>query len=107
MISLDEVGAFGSVDASGNLSVRFGVYLPGIRFTDGFDVVVRMIHRDDRFDPTILPQDSHLIWVNGHPLDLWTATVSIPQVAGTNFGQQGTYLYRYQLWWAPPGGSRQ
>ena len=107
MINRNEVGAFGSVDASGNLSVRFGVYLPGIRYTDGFEVLVRVINRDDRFDPTILPQDSPLDWVSGHPLDLWTATVSIPPVAGTNFGQQGTYLYRYQLWWTPAGGTRQ
>jgi hypothetical protein len=107
VINLAEVGASGSVDASGNLSVRFGVYLPGIRAADGFDVVVRIIHRDDRFDPSIQPKDSSLQWVSGHPLDLWTAPVPIRPLAGSHFGQQGTYLYRYQLSWTPPGGSRQ
>jgi 1,4-alpha-glucan branching enzyme len=28
-------------------------------------------------------------------------------LVNTHFGQEGTYLYRYQLWWTPPGGSRQ
>ena len=107
VINLNEVGAFGAVDAAGGLSVRFGVYLPGIRGADGFEVVVRIIHRDDRFDPSVLPQDSPLTWDSTHPLDLWTGTISIPAVPNTRFGQQGTYLYRYQLWWTPPGGSRQ
>ena len=107
MINLNEVGAFGSVDASGNLSVRFGVYLPGIRATDGFELVVRIIHRDDRFDPAIPTQDFPLTWVNGSALDLWSATVPLRPIANTHFGQQGTYLYRYQLWWTPSGGSRQ
>jgi len=107
MINLNEVGAFGSSDPSGNLSVRFGVYLPGIHATDGFEVEVRIIHRDDRFDPAIPTQDFPLTWVNGHPLDLWTATVPLRPLLNTHFGQEGIYLYRYQLWWAPPGGSRQ
>ena len=107
MINLNEVGAFGSIDASGNLSVRFGVYLPGIRFTDGFELVVRVIHQDDRFDPAIPTQDFPLTWASGSALDLWTATVPLEPIANTHFGQQGTYLYRYQLWWTPSGGSRQ
>ncbi|MGH9452497.1 MAG: alpha-amylase family glycosyl hydrolase [Terriglobia bacterium] len=107
MINLDEVGAFGSVDARGALNVRFGVYLPGLRATDGFEVIVRIIHRDDRFDPAIPPQNFALAWTSGHPLDLWSSTIPIHPLANTHFGQQGTYLYRYQLWWTPPGGSRQ
>ena len=107
MINLDEVGAFGSIDPSGNLIVRFGLYLPGIRSADGFEVIVKIIHRDDRFDPQIPTQDFSLAWQNGHPLDLWTQTLTIQVVPGTHFGQEGTYLYRYQLWWTPPGGSRQ
>ena len=107
MINLNEVGAFGSIDPSRNLSVRFGLYLPGIRAIDGFEVEVRIIHRDDRFDPAIPTQDFPLTWVNGHPLDLWTATVPLRPLVNTHFGQEGTYLYRYQLWWTPPGGSRQ
>jgi maltooligosyltrehalose trehalohydrolase len=57
MINLTEVGAVASVDAAGQFHVRFGVYLPGIRAADGFDVVVRLIHTADRFDPKIPPQN--------------------------------------------------
>jgi maltooligosyltrehalose trehalohydrolase len=106
MIDISEVGAFPSV-AGNTLQIRFGVYLPGVRATDGFDVVVRVIHRDDRFNLAVQTQDSHLTWNAGHPLDLWSATVPVPPVTGTHFGQEGLYLYRFQLWWTPAGGSRQ
>jgi 1,4-alpha-glucan branching enzyme len=106
MIDLSEVGAFPAVVA-GAFQIRFGVYLPGIRSKDGFDVVVRLIHRDDRFDPAVPPQDFPLMWNPGHPLDLWSATVPVQPIAGTHFGSEGIYLYRFQLWWTPAGGSRQ
>ncbi len=106
MIDLTEVGAFPSV-VPGGFQIRFGLYLPGIRATDGFDAVVRVIHQDDRFDPAILPQDTSLKWNATHPLGLWSAPVPVQPVAGTNFGNEGLYLYRFQLWWTPPGGKRQ
>ena len=106
MIDLSEVGAFPSM-APGGFQIRFGLYLPGIRAADRFEVVVRVIHKDDRFDPAIQPRDSSLVWNAGHPLDLWTATVPVQPVAGTHFGKEGLYLYRFQLWWTPPGGARQ
>ena len=53
---------------SPGFQITFGVYLPGIRAADGFDVVVRVIYRDDRFNPAIQPQDSHLLWNSTHPL---------------------------------------
>ncbi len=107
MIDLSEVGAFASTNSSGNFSIRFGVYLPGIRAQDGFDVVTRVIHHDDRFAAGIAPQDFPLTWVSSNALDLWTATVPIQPVANTHLGQPGTYLYRYQLWWTRAGGTRQ
>lgn len=105
MINLSEVGAFPSTAAAG-FQIRFGVYLPGIHAADGFQVVVRVIHRDDRFNPAVPPQDFPLTWNPAHPLDLWSATVSVAPIAGTNFGSPGIYLYRYQLWWTPAGGAR-
>jgi len=69
MIDISEVGAFPSATPSG-FQIRVGLYLPGIRGSDGFEVVVRVIHRDDRFDPTIQPQDFKLVWNAGHALDL-------------------------------------
>ena len=107
MIDLNEVGAFASTAADGSFQIRFGVYLPGIRGVDGFDVVVRLIHTSDRFNPNISTRDSSLGWGPGHPLDLWTSTIAVPAIAGTNFGQEGTYLYRFQLWFTPSGGTRQ
>jgi 1,4-alpha-glucan branching enzyme len=106
MIDLSEVGAFPSV-TPGGFSVSFGVYLPGIRGADGFDVVVRIIHTQDRFNPAVPTKDVSLTWNQNHPLDLWSGSVSIGPIAGTNFGSEGIYLYRYQLWWTPAGGQRQ
>ena len=106
MIDVSEVGAFPSFTGSA-FQIRFGVYLPGIRASDGFDVVVRVIPQVDRFDINVQPEDSHLTWDASHPLDLWSATVPIQPAAGTHFGDEGLYLYRFQLWWTPAGGSRQ
>ncbi len=106
MIDVSEVGAFPSFTGTA-FQIRFGVYLPGIRPSDGFDVVVRVIHQLDRFDTAVQPQDSHLTWDAGHPLDLWSATVPIQPAAGTRFGDEGLYLYRFQLWWTPASGNRQ
>jgi 1,4-alpha-glucan branching enzyme len=97
MIDLGEVGAFPSVGSDGSLHVDFGLYLPGIPASEGYQPVVRIIHRDDRFDPAIAPQDFDLRHQAGHPLDLWRASVRLEAIPGTNFGKPGTYLYRYQL----------
>ncbi len=97
MINLNEVGAFSSVAADGTFQVRFGVYLPGIRSADDFQVVVKIIHRDDRFTPGIATQNTFLQWNAGHPLDLWSITATIQTAANTNFGAEGIYLYRFQL----------
>ena len=105
-MKVSEVGAFPSV-APGGFSVHFGLYLPGIRGADGFDVVVRLIHRDDRFNPAVQTRDFPLAWNAGHPLDLWSADVAVQPIAGSHFGAEGLYLYRFQLWWTPPGGARQ
>ena len=102
MINLSEVGAFPALDASGRFTVQFGVYLPGLRASDGFAVIVRVIHSNDRFNPSIPPRDFPLQWQEGSALDLWSAQVPITPVPETNFGKEGTYLYRYQLLWAAP-----
>ncbi len=106
MVDLSEVGAFASAAPAGGIQIRFGLYLPNIRAADGFDVLVRIIHQLDRFDPTIPPQDIALAWSAGSALDLWSATVVLAPVAGTHYGAAGTYLYRFQLGWTPPGGAR-
>jgi len=107
MINLSDVGAFADLDAGGNLEVRFGLHLPGLTPAKNYQVVVRIIHQADRFDPDIPTQDFPLVWQSGSELDLWSATVPLTVVPNTNFGQPGVYLYRYQLWRNVPGSADQ
>jgi maltooligosyltrehalose trehalohydrolase len=107
MITLNEVGAFADLDANGQFRVRFGLYLPGITPAKGYQVVARVLHQNDRFNPDIPTQNFSLSWQNGSELDLWTATVPLTAIANTNFGQPGVYLYRYQLLREVAGGGSQ
>jgi len=110
MINLNEVGAFPSQVAPKSFNVRFGIYLPGIQAgvdSGKFEVLARVIHSADRFDPNIQPETYALQWLPGSELDLWTETVALAPAAGTNLGQPGMHLYRYELWWTPAEGARQ
>ena len=105
MINLNEVGAFASPPTNAGVDVRFGLYLPDID-PNTYQVLVRVIHRRDRFVPEIQPMDFALSPVLDHPLQLWEARVAVPPKSQTNFGKSGTYLYRYQLLRkAPPSGT--
>jgi maltooligosyltrehalose trehalohydrolase len=106
-INLAEVGASCSTDAGGTLQITFGLYLPGIRSTDGFGVAVRVIHDADRFDPAVPTVDEAMNWTPGSALDLWTATATLTPDPNSHYGQEGLYLYRFQLWWTPAGGAKQ
>lgn len=81
--------------------------LPGIRSNDGFGVLVRVIHDADRFDPAVPPTDVAMVWAAGSALDLWTATTTLNPDPSTHYGQEGLYLYRFQLSWTPAGGAAQ
>lgn len=107
MIDLNEVGEFPSYDAQGNAQIRFGLYLPGIRATDGFSVVVRIIHSADRFNVAVQTQNQNLTWTAGSALDFWSATVTLANDGTSHSGSDGEYLYRYQLLWTPAGGASQ
>lgn len=102
MINGNNVGAFPMIDATGAFTVRLGLYLQGIRSTDGFIVRVRIIHRDDRFKPDVPTRNFDLQWQLGSMLDLWSVTAPIAGGPG-KFGSAGTYLYRFQLLWVAPG----
>ena len=114
MINLDEVGAHQVHDGAGNWQVKLGIYLPGITFNKCYRLRVRIIHQADQFIRGIEPKDFWMSWVNGSPLDLWQATVPLAADAASHFGQDGKYLYRYQLqradgrevtfWFADPFG---
>lgn len=103
MIDLNEVGAFAAHPTGAGVAVRFGIYLPGIDPQAGYEVWVRVIHKNDRFTPDIPPADFPLTPVAGSSNNLWQADVVIPVKPGTSFGQGGTYLYRYQLLQTMPG----
>jgi maltooligosyltrehalose trehalohydrolase len=107
MIDLNEVGAFPALAAPGEFNVRFGIYLPGIQSSDNFEVLVRVIHLLDRFDPGVPAATFPLAWQAGSALDLWTAMIALAPVAGTHLGQPGVHLYRFELWWTSPAGARQ
>ncbi len=106
MIDLNTAGAFASYDASGNAHIRVGLYLPGIRQQDGFSVVVRIIHSADRFNVSVKTQDENLTWVENSDLDLWTATVALAGTGNSHSGDEGEYLYRFQLWWTAANGTK-
>jgi 1,4-alpha-glucan branching enzyme len=96
-INLAEVGAAPSRDSAGHWRVHFGIYLPGITFNKGYRVQLRVIHELDQFVRGIEPKVFDLSWHNGSPLDLWDVTIDPTANADGNFGQEGKYLYRFQL----------
>ena len=107
MINLTEVGAFPGLITSSQFNVRFGLYLPGVRPALGFDVVARVIHTLDRFDPDVPAVSFALQWQSGSELDLWSGTFPLTAGGSSNLGQPGMHLYRFELWWTPSGGPRQ
>ena len=94
MITLSEVGARPSQQPDGSWRIRFGLYLPGITYPR-YRVSLRVIHERDQFVRGLEPQVFDLWW-RGGPHDLWDFTLRLEPGAG-HFGQEGQYLYRYQL----------
>lgn len=103
MLNMNEVGAFDIALTKQGVTATFGVYLPEIDPQAGYEVLVRVIHKDDRFTPGISPQNFDLAPVAGSQNNLWQATALIQTQPGTSFGAPGTYLYRYQLLRKAPG----
>src|SRR5512138_1613652 len=99
MIDINEVGAHPSVGTGGSLNVRFGVYLPGITFAKGYELIVRVIHEQDQFTPEIPPKEFFLFCHDDHEYDLWDTTVVLTEHKdpASSFGEAGGYLYRYHL----------
>jgi hypothetical protein len=86
-----------SAFVGGAWTVKFGIYLPGIRPYTGYSLRILVIHEADQFTPTIAPQSFAMAFQPGSDNDLWSAAITIATVAGSNFGQLGKYLYRYEL----------
>lgn len=106
MLNFADAGAFPSFDLAGNAQIHFGLYLPGIRQSDGFSVTVRTIHREDRFDPSVATQNADLAWTTGTAVDFWSATVQLANPASARSGGEGEYLYRFELWHSKDGNRR-
>ncbi len=66
---------------------------------DGFEVIAKVIHRADQFVPEIPPVRQSLDFQAAHPLGLWSTTFDLAAVpaAPGHFGQDGDYLYRFEL----------
>ena len=82
----------------------FGLYLPNVTSSGGLQIVLKIIHEDDQFIQGIAPLEFSLgnAADPGFPGgDYWTArvdTTARPPVAlpaSSQWGQAGTYLYRY------------
>jgi 1,4-alpha-glucan branching enzyme len=99
MIDMTKVGAHPSVSAAGHRFVELGTYLPGIAAADHFQLVARVIHEDDQFDPDVPARDFPMAWSRPGDYDLWTVEIDLTAGAGGpgSFGQPGRYLYRFQL----------
>src|SRR3954447_13099949 len=104
-IDASKVGAAVVVDSGGVVSLRFGIYLPGVTFDAGYRLQVKVIHELDQFVREIPAVSFWLDWVKGFDLDLWTATVPLTAGPG-HFGETGTYDYRFQLLRASPDGEQ-
>ncbi|HEX2123020.1 MAG TPA: alpha-amylase family glycosyl hydrolase, partial [Thermoanaerobaculia bacterium] len=90
-------GARASRNAAGHRLIHFGVYLPGITFHRSYGVQVRVIHERDQFTRGVEPKVFELFWHNASPHDWWDVTVDLTAAADGNFGEEGRYLYRFQL----------
>jgi maltooligosyltrehalose trehalohydrolase len=95
-IATHSVGALASAPTASGVNVTFGIYLPGIEPEAGYEVFVRVNHKDDGFDSNIKTMDFPLTPIAHSQYNLWQANVTIPV-------QPGTYLYRYQLLQTLPG----
>ena len=86
----------GAIEDNGTMS--FGVWFPWLRATDGNRVSVKIIHERDQFIQGIPAREFPLTYAERAPYGaFWSARVPIaaPPVAGTEWGQPGTYVYRY------------
>jgi 1,4-alpha-glucan branching enzyme len=79
--------------------VTFGILLPGIADTRGYEVHVKVIHEEDQFLQAIAPREFALTHsMDGAYGDYWSAQVSIAPGQGPGaWGQPGRYIYRYQI----------
>jgi maltooligosyltrehalose trehalohydrolase len=99
-LNLLDLSALGAVETNG--TVTFGLWLPWVSSADGNAVTVKIIHENDQFLQGVPPREFPLTHTQRAPYgDFWSATVPIagtaPAVAGSAWGTQGRYVYRYTI----------
>ena len=107
MIDLGDLGARARRAAQGTWEASFGILLPGITFSKGSRLKVRVIHALDQYVRGIEPKDFWMSWLAGSEHDRWETVVELADDPASNFGDAGTYVYRYELlrgdqtvtWW--------
>jgi maltooligosyltrehalose trehalohydrolase len=97
MINLQEVGARAQAATEQGVQVSLGLYLPGIKASDGYEVEVMILPKKNHYEIDMTPREFMLSHVEGSPNDLWQTTIILEPEADSAFGQSGTYLYRYRL----------
>ena len=95
-----DLGTLGAVETNG--TVTFGLWLPWVSAADGNGVTVKIIHESDQFLQDVPPREFPLTHSQRAPYgDFWSVTVPIagtpPAVAGSAWGTQGRYVYRYTI----------
>jgi maltooligosyltrehalose trehalohydrolase len=82
-------------------NARFGLWLPGVSAGQGFSMVVKIIHERDQFLQQVQPLAFPMGHVDTDPYgDFWSTTVDLaaaPAPAGSHWGQEGRYVYRFCL----------
>ena len=96
-IDREKVGVHVYRDGSGHWCATFGIYLPGITSSKGYEVRARIIHERDQFVHKIEPKSFALTPKNDSALDRWGTTVDLTSVRDGNFGEEGSYRYWFQL----------
>jgi maltooligosyltrehalose trehalohydrolase len=96
-LDLTKVGVH--VNQGDPFATSFGIYLPNITYTKGYQVLVRIIHEKDQFNLDIPAKNFLLTFDESDPLGLWHATINLNEYKDekSSFGTYGTYLYRYTL----------
>jgi len=81
--------------------IQFGVYFPWVSSQDGNRIFVKIIHENDQFLQAVQPLSFELTHaIDPTYSDYWSCQVNIPQTpgpAGSSWGKQGTYVYRYEV----------
>ena len=85
--------------------VTFGLFLPWVKASDGYRVVLKILHENDQFLQEIRSKEFPLTQ-SSDPVygDYWStpSPISIDPSGRTHFqsawGNKGTYIYRYQVY---------